>query len=234
MAFMEYLAFALKHNPVKSADQALFAQFSRIGLTKNGFDPKGMQPDTRKGLIRGLADGPSVAVASLTSTASKRSGWDWVTGLDSFGYNYPLRAVVAGPYLGGNGEKEAMYPIRYTDSEGKTLSGSHSYTIRFETEPPVNAFWSLTIHNANDKMLVENPIQRYRVGTDTKGLVKGTRGSITIPIQKERPTGADAANWLPAPTGDFYLLLRLYQPGEAILSGEYQLPQVNNNMERQA
>jgi hypothetical protein len=227
MAFLEYLAFALKYNPVKPADQALFAQFSRIGLTKDGFDPTKMQPDTRRGLIRGLADGPSVAVASLTSTASKRNGWDWVTGLDSFGFNYPLRAVVAGPYLGGNGEKEAMYPIRYTDADGKTLNGSNRYTIRFEKEPPVNAFWSLTIYNASDKMLVENPIQRYKVGTDTQGLVRAADGSITIPVQADKPTGENAANWLPAPKGDFYFLLRLYQPNDGILSGEYKLPQVN-------
>ena len=227
LAFLRYLAFALKYNEVKPEDEALFAQFSRIGLTKDGFDPDKMPPDLQKGLLRGLADGPSVAVASLASTASKRNGWDWVTGLDSFGFNYPMRALVAGPYLGGNGEKEAMYPIRYTDADGKTLSGANEYVIHFDKEPPVNAFWSLTIYNAEDKMLVENPIQRYKVGTDTKGLVKGSDGSITIPIQVEKPTDANAANWLPAPKGDFYLLLRLYQPSDAILSGSYQLPQVN-------
>lgn len=66
-----------------------------------------------------------------------------MTELDSFGYNYPLSAVVAGTYLGGNGDKEAMYPIRYTDSEGQALSGSKRYTLKFDTLPPVNAFWSL-------------------------------------------------------------------------------------------
>ena len=227
LAFLRYLAFALKYNDVRPADGALFAQFSRIGLTKDGFNPDKMSPDMRKGLIRGLADGPSVAVAALASTASKRSGWDWVTGLDSFGFNYPMRALVAGPYLGGNGEKEAMYPIRYTDADGKTVNGANKYVIHFDKEPPVNAFWSLTIYNADDKMLVENPIQRYKVGSDTKGLVKAADGSITIPIQAEKATDANAPNWLPAPKGEFYLLLRLYQPNDAILSGSYQLPQVN-------
>lgn|GEM_PF-6355050 len=42
----------------------------------------------------------------------------------------------------------------------------------------------------------------------------------------ERPEGGDAANWLPAPKGDFYLILRLYQPSAEILDGSYQLPQV--------
>ena len=93
-------------------------------------------------------------------------------GLDSFGFNYPLRAMVAGPYLGGNGEKEAMYPIRYTDAEGKVLNGANKYVVKFDREPAVGAFWSLTMYNASDKMLVENPLNRFKVGSDTKGLTR--------------------------------------------------------------
>lgn len=62
--------------------------------------------------------------------------------------------------------------------------------------------------------------------TDTKGLVKAADGSITIPIQADPPGGAAAANWLPAPKGTFYALLRLYQPKADVLNGLYQLPQV--------
>jgi hypothetical protein len=46
--------------------------------------------------------------------------------------------------------------------------------------PPVNAFWSLTIYNATDKLLVDNPIDRYKIGTGTKGMVVAPDGSITI------------------------------------------------------
>lgn len=224
LAFLDDLGFALKHNTIKPADQALFAQFARIGLTKEGFDASKLSEPARKGLVRGLADGPAVVVSSFASTASKRNGWDWVTGLDSFGENYPMRALVAGPYLGGNGEKEAMYPIRYTDADGTTLNGANRYVVRFEKEPPVGAFWSLTMYNASDKMLVENPIDRYKVGTDTQGLRRGPDGSIIVSIQTDEPT--DGTNWLPAPKGDFYLILRMYQPSEEVLDGTYQLPQV--------
>ncbi|MGM1330842.1 DUF1254 domain-containing protein, partial [Klebsiella michiganensis] len=62
---------------------------------------------------RGLQDAPNVAVSTLVSTSQVRDGWSYVRGLDDFGYNYPLRSLVAGPYLGGQGEKEAVYPIRY-------------------------------------------------------------------------------------------------------------------------
>jgi hypothetical protein len=226
LGFFKQLGFALKSNTVKPADAALFGQFARIGLTKEGFDPSKLSPDMRKGLLRALADGPAVAVSSFASTASVRNGWNWVTGLDSFGFNYPLRAMIAGPYLGGNGEREAMYPIRYTDADGQTLNGANKYLVKMDRPPPVGAFWSLTMYNAADKMLVENPIQRYKVGTDTAGLKKGADGSVTIAVQSDPPDQATNVNWLPAPKGDFYVILRLYQPSDAILNGSYQLPQM--------
>ena len=157
----------MKANAIKPADEALFAQFARIGLTRNGFDPSKLDPARRKGLLRALQDGPSVAISAFQSAAVQRNGWSWATGLDDFGFDYPLRALVAGPYLGGQGEKEAMYPLRYTDSSGKVLTGENAYTIKFASPPPVDAFWSLTIYNAGDKLLVDNPIGRYKVGSDT-------------------------------------------------------------------
>ena len=119
-----------------------------------------------------------------------------------------------------------MYPIRYTDADGQTLNGANKYEVTMSQEPPVDAFWSLTMYNAEDKMLVDNPIQRYKVGTGTEGLKKGADGSLTIAIQNEKPDQATDVNWLPAPTSDFYVILRLYQPSDAILDGTYQLPQV--------
>jgi hypothetical protein len=226
LGFFKQLAFALKSNAVRPADEALFAQFARMGVIKEGFDESKLSPEMQRGLAHALADGPAVAISSFASTATVRNGWNWVTGLDSFGFNYPLRAMIAGPYLGGNGEREAMYPIRYTDADSQTLNGANKYVVKLDKEPPVDGFWSLTMYNAADKMLVENPIGRYKVGTDTNGLKKATDGSITIAVQNEQPDPATDVNWLPAPKGDFYVILRLYQPTVAILDGTYQLPQM--------
>ncbi|MFZ3282844.1 DUF1254 domain-containing protein [Pseudomonas sp.] len=224
--FFRELAAAIKENPVPTRDEALFAQFSRFGLTAKGFDPSHLSPPQKAGLVRALADGPKVAVSSLVSSASQRNGWAWAKGLDSFGTNYPLRALVSGPYLGGQGEKEAMYPLRSTDSKGQQLSGDKHYVLHFKSAPPVDAFWSLTVYNAADKMLVDNPIARYKLGTDTQGLKVRTDGSFDVPLQADKPEGEFAANWLPAPKGPFYMILRLYQPKGEVLEGKYELPQV--------
>jgi hypothetical protein len=216
----------LKGNEVPARDAALFGQFARVGLTARGFDESKLTPPQRRGLLRALEDGPKVAISALATASVNRNGWAWGTGLDNFGVNYPLRALVAGPYLGGQGEKEAMYPLRSTDADGKQLTGSVNYVIRFKKSPPVDAFWSLTVYNTADKMLVENPIQRYKFGSDTQGLKARADGSFDVLLQHEKPAGEFAPNWLPTPKGPFYMILRLYQPKDEVLSGNYALPQV--------
>ncbi len=226
LGFYRQLAAVLKDNPVPARDQALFGQFVRFGLTAKGFDPSKLPAPQKAGLTRALADGPKVAVSALATAAVQRSGWAWATGLDAFGSNYPLRALVTGPYLGGQGEKEAMYPLRSTDAKGEQLSGARNYVIRFKSAPPVDAFWSLTVYNAVDKMLVDNPIARYKLGSDTQGLKLRADGSFDVLLQADKPSGEFADNWLPTPKGPFYMILRLYQPKGEVLEGRYELSQV--------
>jgi hypothetical protein len=75
-------------------------------------------------------------------------------------------------------------------------------------------------------MLVENPIQRYKFGSDTPGFVKRADGSFEVYLQNERPAGKAAANWLPTPKGGYYIILRLYQPRAETLRGDWALPQI--------
>ncbi|MFF1920262.1 DUF1214 domain-containing protein, partial [Streptomyces sp. NPDC058221] len=102
-----------------------------------------------------------------------------------------------------------------------------SYTLRFEQPPPVESFWSVTMYSTPDYYLVDNPVGRYSLGDRTPGLVYDEDGSLTVVIQRERPDDpAGAANWLPAPAGDFRPMIRLYTPGQSVLDGTYQLPRI--------
>src|ERR1700739_4376824 len=52
-------------------------------------------------------------------------------------------------------------------------------------------------------------------------------GSLTITISQAEPTDAVArANWLPAPEGQFALIMRAYVPTQPVLDGSYKLPNV--------
>ena len=49
-------------------------------------------------------------------------------------------------------------------------------------------------------------------------------GSLVIHVQKNSPGADREANWLPAPDGTFYLILRLYLPEQRVLDGEWSAP----------
>jgi hypothetical protein len=121
--------------------------------------------------------------------------------------------------------EEAVYWTATEDGAGQTLNGQHNYRLHFPPGglPPNDAFWSLTMLNSQ-RYMVDNSINRYSVG-DRSGLVPGADGSIDIYIQNTAPAGHES-NWLPAPTGNFVLVLRAYQPGATVLSGEYHVPPV--------
>jgi len=75
-----------------------------------------------------------------------------------------------------------------------------------------------------ERLLVENPIQRYSIGDRTQGLKRGADGSLEIYLQHDNPGPAKASNWLPAPAGPFFFVGRLYGPGPSALSEQWQLP----------
>lgn len=222
--FYKRLAFVMGENPIFAQDKALVGQFERIGLTAGKFDDSKLNDAQKRGLYDATLEAPLTVISSLQSSSQIVDGWTWVTKMDDFGYDYALRSMIAGPYLGGQGEKEALYPIRYTDDAGQVLNGKNSYTIHFDKEPPVNAFWSLTMYDATNKLFVDNELNRYKISRETKGLVKEKDGSFTITAQKKKPDSTD--NWLPAPDGPFYMILRLYQPNDDILNLKYRLPPV--------
>jgi hypothetical protein len=130
--------------------------------------------------------------------------------------NWLLRAAAARAGIFGNDAAEAVYPMATTDGDGRPLDGGqHAYTLTFHAGqlPPVHAFWSVTIYDGKTQLLVQNPIERYLINsTMLPSMKKGPDGSLTIYIQRESPGKAEASNWLPAPDGAIYLVMRLYWP----------------------
>ena len=138
--------------------------------------------------------------------------------------SYLARALAARGGLWGNHGYEAAYPMTYTDADGDQLDGHQRYAITFAQDPPVDAFWSITMYDLPDFYLVANPIGRYSIGDRTPGLRRDDDGSLTIVIQHDQP--ADTSTWLPAPAAPFRPIMRLYQPRAAILDGTYEIPPI--------
>ena len=126
---------------------------------------------------------------------------------------------------------EAVYPTAREDAAGEPLNGAHRYQITFTTLPPAKAFWSVTMYDTSYDgtagYLVENPINRYLINSTTAGAGVWENGSLTITIQRKQPQEAkEKANWLPAPEGPFYLVMRIYWPEQAALDGTWTPPSV--------
>jgi len=111
---------------------------------------------------------------------------------------------------------EAVYPMARVDGKGQPLDGSkHNYTLTFPAGqlPPVNAFWSVTMYDGKTQLLIQNPINRYLINSPMlPQMKKNPDGSLTLYIQKDSPGGDKQSNWLPAPNGPIYLVMRLYWP----------------------
>ena len=77
----------------------------------------------------------------------------------------------------------------------------------------MNAFWSLTMYDGKTQLLIENPINRYLINSADALRHEDKRGWLADALySKDSPGTEKEANWLPAPNGSIYLVLRLYWP----------------------
>jgi hypothetical protein len=89
------------------------------------------------------------------------------------------------------------------------------------------------MYDGKSQLLIKNPIDRYLINSPMlSGMKKNADGSLSLHIQKDSPGKAKEANWLPAPDGPIYLVMRLYWPKDtppSILpagSGTWQPPAI--------
>jgi hypothetical protein len=246
LEFWEKMRVWMRAFPPSATDIEVQQRFAPLGL----LDEKSPFVEADPALVATLDHGLAVAHDKMEQATKSQpalpSGWSLTT--HAFDYNldfyeigaldapewkiasrneaYLTRAVAARAGLWGNHAYEALYGMTYVDDKGEPLSGEYKYQIRFAPPPPVGAFWSLTMYDMPNYYLVANPINRYSIGDRTPGLKTNEDGSLTIYIQKDSPGADKESNWLPAPAGEFRPVLRMYQPGAEIFSGEWTPPAI--------
>ena len=235
-----YIDFMMSLVQTNSDEKELMKRFAKIGVgTSTSFDINKFSPEVQEAIAEGVKEGfaeleefikkntaDPLASAKIFGTREfLKESAQKNYGLDDF---YMLRITAAHTGLYGNSGAEAIYPTYFVDNEGEKLDASNnSYKIIFEADqfPPVSAFWSLTMYDGKTQLLIENPMSRYLLNSTMMDQFKlGENGSLTLYIQKDLPEKELESNWLPAPAGAFYCVMRLYGPEEVALKGEWVNP----------
>jgi len=218
--FYAYLDAALRFVPPSLEDKDVRARLASIGIGPGKtFEFKDLSLEHKAAVLLGMKEGDDKVDKFLSGGMKNINGWSvgaFFGDRDFYKGDWLMRAAAAKGGLYGNDAAEAMYPFTRTNATGETLDSSkHNYTITFPAGqlPPVNAFWSVTMYDGKTQFLIRNPINRYLINSPMlTGMKKNADGSLTLHIQKDSPGKAKEANWLPAPDGPIYLVMRLYWP----------------------
>jgi hypothetical protein len=229
VTFFTMLCQLMKANPPATADAPNIAKFAKIGIVPGkDFDASKLNADFVKRI-------PEIAVDRImiqfkvNKGVKDENGWAFFPKGGVYGTDYLMRALVTAIGLGCNRPQDAIYPTSLKDAEHRSYSGSDKYIMHFPKGqlPPAKGFWSLTMYNT-EYFFVANPLNRYSISA-RQDLKSNPDGSTDLYIQNASPGKDKESNWLPAPSGDFVLMMRLYWPSEtdpSIINGTWKVPAV--------
>jgi hypothetical protein len=229
VAYFTLLAQLMKANPPAPADAPEVSRFAKIGLVPGqDFDPSKLNTDFVKRIPQVAFDRIMLQI-KVNDAVKHINGWIYDIKTGIYGTDYLNRALCTAIGLGANRPQDAIYPFSQKDADGHDYDGANKYGMHFPKGqlPPVSGFWSVTMYDAN-YFFVANPINRYSI-SPRQNLKINSDGSTDLYIQNQSPGADKETNWLPAPTGKFILMLRMYWPNEdppSIIDGTWTPPAV--------
>lgn len=226
--YWQLAAFLLQFAPPYPGDQPQRANLDKLGISEGGTWPGNDLSSETVALMK------EVAVATekeIRDEAGRLTDSSKIFGTPEFMKGrYLTRAAAAQGGIYGNSVQEALYVIYAVDAQKAILdgkSGKYTLTFRPETFPPVDAFWSLTMYDRAEQLLVANSINRYLINSAMLAdLKKNDKGETVIYLQNDSPGPELESNWLPAPAEIFYVVMRLYLPKTEALEARWSPPPI--------
>jgi hypothetical protein len=235
--FISYFNALMAQLRIHPTEKELFEKFAKIGIAPGKtFNTNDYSPEILTAIKEGINAGREKFIEESSRLGVRKNGWQLVAeafgNRDAMQGKYLTRAAAAYFGLWGNDLEEAFYPETTLDADDEELDAStQDYILHFEPDelPPAKAFWSITMYKLPEQLLLENEINRYVIGSGTKGLQYNGDGSLDVYIQKENPGKEKVSNWLPAHDGKFSLQMRIYWPEPESLSPLYVPPAVQKS-----
>lgn len=227
--FFGRFAKAYVENPLPAGDQKMDELLKKLGLTLSA-NQKEISPNAQVRYLMRFATPYAQGRINQKAIygycqAKKVNNWYIPENFGRYGADYLRRAIVANEFIGTNVPEQILYPFTLLDGKGEFLSGTDNYVLHFPAgqTPPANLLWSITMYDQR-RSLVANRLDRYAIRSNLP-LVYNQDGSLDILISHEEPN-ENLSNWLPAPKGEFMLMMRIYQPKKEALNGQWQIPPV--------
>ena len=223
--FFDVLGWMLSFMPPLDEDRRLRERLAAVGIGRPDWSTT-LADDETSEVLAGMAAGAEQLSARA---ATVRSSAELFGSRAFFAGDNLSRSVGAMLGILGNAAEEYLGVGYAGDDHGEPFDGSRfDYAITFGPgdEPPVGAFWSITLYDA-DRFLYDNRLDRYKVdGTTLAGVAPAADGSRTLLIRHREPGPDQVAGWLPCPATPFTLAFRTYLPGEAVRDGSWSPPPV--------
>jgi len=224
-SFFRYASELLAEHAPHPQDYPILDRLAQIGFhVGETFDLSSAHHVVQQALAEAVSGAQQKITDRQQTIGTEANGWRIITeNIGNYGTDYLQRATVELAGLGANLPEDAIYPLVFVDAEGNALNGADCYTWHLAKEelPPVRAFWSLTLYDA-EGFQVANDLNRFAIG-DRDDLLFNEDGSLDIIVQHQTPTEG-TSNWLPAPEGGFNLCARLYYPKNEALDGTWRPP----------
>lgn len=235
MQFWELVNTYVQREPMADRDRFFYAWLKDLGIEKGKpFKPTDYQKEIlQAGLDVGMAMSQAISFNKTrnmfpTSLYGKDSGFeDAMAGMnpkidlenysmfnERASYGFEATTTSAGMVSRTPG-KGSAYLGGYYDADGNALMGGNSYVLNVGPKPPAANFWSVTVYDIENRLIIRNAQKQSDTSSRDKDLVTNADGSVDLYFGPKAPKGKES-NWIQTNEGQsFFVYLRLYGPEQA-------------------
>ncbi|PVB59845.1 DUF1214 domain-containing protein [Labrenzia sp. 011] len=243
MRYWELVNTYVQREPVADRDRFFYAWLKDLGIEKGKpFAPTAEQKEILLGALDvGMAMSQAISFNKTrdmfpTSLYGDNSGFeDAMAGMDpkidlptysmfneraSYGFEATTTSAGMVSRVAGKG---SAYLGSYYDADGDALMGGNTYTLHIGPKPPAANFWSVTVYDIENRLIIRNESKRSDRSSRTEGLLTNHDGSVDLYFGPKAPQGKEI-NWVQTKEGEsFFVYLRLYGPEQAYFDQSFPM-----------